>query len=335
MVIASPWTRGGVVCSQVFDHTSVIQFLERFLTHKTGKAVVEPNISPWRRTVCGDLTSAFQARKLDGVETPAFPTRNVFIEAIHKVQFKQPPSDFKQLTVAEVDQIIASPLASDLLPQQEKGVRRSCALPYELNAEAALNKDGSQLLLRLEARKDVFGSRSAGSAFNVYVFNKAGEFTVRSYAVAAGSSVTDSWLVRDLEDSAYHLQVLGPNGFFREFQGDGIANDPAIDITMDYARPKGKPNALTGGVEFKLANNQAGTSYKIEIHDNAYHTAPQSHMVLSGSKTSIVFDTHSSYGWYDFSVTSNAYPKFLRRYAGRVETGKWSFTDPFMGRVIG
>ena len=41
------------MCSQVFDHTSVLQFLE------TRFGVAEPNISKWRRAVCGDLTSAF------------------------------------------------------------------------------------------------------------------------------------------------------------------------------------------------------------------------------------------------------------------------------------
>ena len=53
MIVASPWSRGGFVCSQVFDHTSVIQFMEAL----TG--VVEPNISQWRRRVCGNLMSAF------------------------------------------------------------------------------------------------------------------------------------------------------------------------------------------------------------------------------------------------------------------------------------
>lgn len=52
-ILISPWTTGGWVCSQEFDHTSVLQFLERF----TG--VREPNISPWRRRTFGDLTSAF------------------------------------------------------------------------------------------------------------------------------------------------------------------------------------------------------------------------------------------------------------------------------------
>src|SRR5690606_26452173 len=45
MIIASPWSRGGKVNSQVFDHTSVLQFLEKFLTKKTGKNIQETNIS--------------------------------------------------------------------------------------------------------------------------------------------------------------------------------------------------------------------------------------------------------------------------------------------------
>ncbi len=53
-IIVSPWTAGGWVCSQPFDHTSILQFLERF----TG--LREPNISDWRRETFGDLTSAFR-----------------------------------------------------------------------------------------------------------------------------------------------------------------------------------------------------------------------------------------------------------------------------------
>jgi phospholipase C len=53
-VIVSPWTAGGWVASERFDHTSVLQFLEQF----TG--VEEPNITNWRRHTFGDLTSAFR-----------------------------------------------------------------------------------------------------------------------------------------------------------------------------------------------------------------------------------------------------------------------------------
>ncbi|WP_097901568.1 alkaline phosphatase family protein, partial [Streptomyces sp. b94] len=67
MLVVSPWTVGGYVCSEVFDHTSVIRFLERW----TG--VKEPNIGEWRRRVTGDLTSAFdftRARRQPAVERP-------------------------------------------------------------------------------------------------------------------------------------------------------------------------------------------------------------------------------------------------------------------------
>src|ERR1700693_3908354 len=65
-IIVSPWTAGGWVCSQPFDHTSVLQFLERF----TG--VQEPNISDWRRQTFGDLTSAFRFAE-GGGKVPALP----------------------------------------------------------------------------------------------------------------------------------------------------------------------------------------------------------------------------------------------------------------------
>ncbi len=49
MTVISPWSRGGFVCSQVFDHTSLIRFIE------TRFGVYETNITPWRRAVAGDL----------------------------------------------------------------------------------------------------------------------------------------------------------------------------------------------------------------------------------------------------------------------------------------
>lgn len=53
-IVVSPWTVGGWVCSELFDHTSQLRFLEKF----TG--VREPNISTWRRAHFGDMTSAFR-----------------------------------------------------------------------------------------------------------------------------------------------------------------------------------------------------------------------------------------------------------------------------------
>ena len=59
MLVLSPFSRGGHVASEVFDHTSQLRFLEeRF-------GVRAPNISAWRRRTAGDLTSALHPRTGD------------------------------------------------------------------------------------------------------------------------------------------------------------------------------------------------------------------------------------------------------------------------------
>ncbi|HWH09488.1 MAG TPA: alkaline phosphatase family protein [Solirubrobacteraceae bacterium] len=66
MLIASPFARGGLVCSDIFDHTSTLRFLEsRFGTEV-------PNLSAWRRSVTGDLTSAFNFAAVDR-SVPSLP----------------------------------------------------------------------------------------------------------------------------------------------------------------------------------------------------------------------------------------------------------------------
>ena len=81
-LIISPWTVGGFVASEQFDHTSTLQFLERL----TG--VVETNISEWRRQTFGDLTSALGFS--NGRATtfpPQLPaTIGEFWEAEHEVE---------------------------------------------------------------------------------------------------------------------------------------------------------------------------------------------------------------------------------------------------------
>ncbi len=64
LLVVSPWSTGGWVSSETFDHTSLIRFIEaRF-------GVDEPNITPWRRAICGDLTSAFDFKSAsDSVPT--------------------------------------------------------------------------------------------------------------------------------------------------------------------------------------------------------------------------------------------------------------------------
>ena len=72
-ILVSPWTVGGYVCHDTFDHTSVLRLLEKV----TG--VTAPNISAWRRKTVGDLTSALGATA--GTMIPAPPAHRRAAEA--------------------------------------------------------------------------------------------------------------------------------------------------------------------------------------------------------------------------------------------------------------
>ena len=331
LLIASPWSRGGNVCSQVFDHTSVLQFLEKLVTHKTGKPIEETNISRWRRAVCGDLTSAFQASHEDQGGVKAYLSRNAFIEEIHRAKFKDLPSGYHLLAEEEIEQIRLDPRASPLLARQEPGVRPSCALPYHLSVEGSLNNKRSHFTIAFHAQKDAFGSRSAGAPFVVYAMAGNDKMTVRNYAVEAGERLVDSWDLKAFESGRYHLRAYGPNGFFREFQG-GI-DDPPVDINFEYARISATDAALSGNVEIRCANHGASASNMVEVHDNAYKADKLIHILSPRGQKTLIIDTHTSFGWYDFSIRIAGHERFEKRYAGRVETGKAGFTDPAMGLV--
>jgi phospholipase C len=101
-VLISPWTVGGWVCSQPFDHTSILQLLEKV----TG--VREPNISQWRRDTFGDMTSAFRFGE---------PARSPVLPGTASAQ---------QLAAyaAENLQLPPIPGADQQVPVQEKGKRK-------------------------------------------------------------------------------------------------------------------------------------------------------------------------------------------------------------------
>ncbi len=329
MIIASPWSRGGCVCSQVFDHTSVLRFLEVLISHKTGKKIEESNITRWRRTVCGDLTSAFQTEKQGGrIESSK---RDAVIEAIHKAQFKKLPTGFHALTKKEIEEMRAKPSESALLPKQEPGVCPSCPLPYQLEVEGALSEDKSRFTIRFAAKKELFGDRSAGSPFIVYAIGAKAAALPRNYAVAAGEQLEDSWPLDLFDNKAYRLHVYGPNGFFREFSGDD--KQSKIDIRFDYVRVNGHKPALTGNIQI-LAHNRDSGIQTILVRDNAYNNPEAKQTLAPGEKAAFEFDASSSFGWYNVSVRLADDLQFEKRYAGRVETGRWSFSDPAMGRDV-
>ena len=94
---------------------------------------------------------------------------------------------------------------------------------------------------------------------------------------------------------------------------------------------------MSGNIELNIANLDQSHPITVEVTDNAYKSASQTKTIgPAGSKesrASMVLDLSHSFGWYDFSVRINGSDLFERRYAGRVETGKATFSDPAMGGV--
>jgi phospholipase C len=101
-ILISPWTTGGWVCSQPFDHTSVLQFLERF----TG--VREPNITAWRRRAFGDLTAGFRFSHSQKVQMPAAANDAVELARYEAARLPKP----------------VFPQTDQKFPVQEKGSRK-------------------------------------------------------------------------------------------------------------------------------------------------------------------------------------------------------------------
>jgi phospholipase C len=329
MIVASPWSRGGYVCSQVFDHTSVLQLLEKVLTHRTGRKVEEPNITAWRRCICGDLTSAFRPAADDKAGLSGFLARDPFIETIHRAQFRKLPDGPEPLSAKEIDQIRKMPQDSRL-PSQEPGVRRACALPYQLLVDGGLNKERTHFAIRLEAKNELFADRAAGAPFIAYAFTGK-EVVVRHYTVAAGESVEDNWPLTVFDGGKYHCAVYGPNGLFREFLGDG--NDPVLDLRLDYERASARAPALTGRVEILLTAGEGVRNKKLMIRDNAYGNKEAQSVLAGDTSQRLAIETARSFGWYDLGIALTDFPRFSRRYAGRVETGNPGISDPAMGRA--
>lgn len=332
LVIASPWSKGGWVNSEVFDHTSTLQFLEKFLTNKTGKKITEPNISDWRRTVCGDLTTAFRPYNGEEIPTPQPLNKDEHAESIHKAKFKKLPDDYKLLTADEIALINKAPQASPYMPKQEQGIKPSCALPYQLYVDGKLSADKKSFEVKFTASDKVFGSKAIGSPFNVYAPGKYLNEDVRTwaYTAKAGDTVSDEWPLSDFENSNYHLRTYGPNGFFREFKGN--ANDPALDVVCEYQHSLTDSKKLTGNIQLAL-HNLSNKQHSVQVIDHAYKTNNHTALVKPSGTSNLVLNLAKSHGWYDFSIKVSGSTSFEKRYAGRVETGLSTFTDPQMGNV--
>lgn len=339
MIIASPWTRGGKVCSQVLDHTSSLQFIEKFIQRKFGKTIYQDTITDWRRAICGDLTAVFT--KFDKTDKQRLPflNRNQFVQRIYNAKFKDVPKGYKALSAEEINVFKNNPTKSKWKPLQEPGGRPSLPLPYELYAEGHLDKASKVVSIDMQVGNKIFQDKACGAPFMVYAHGgylsmeaekKRSEVyepvRVWHFSLTAGSQLSYEWPLNHFQQGSYDLRLYGPNGFYRGLSGN--QKDPDLDIQLQYEPKRLMVHSLTGNLVLKLSNKDKHFSHELVIIDKAYGKAPLKKRLPAGATTDLVINLKSSDGWYDFVVKVTGNELFERHYAGRVETGKLSIADP-------
>jgi phospholipase C len=119
LLVVSPFSRGGFVCSDRFDHTSILRFLET----RFGAEV--PYLSDWRRSVTGDLTSAFNFAAPDA-SVPQLPARSDADPAVLGSNCATLPP-----TLGGAPTLISYPVPPNSTPHQEPGRPRRPSGPCD------------------------------------------------------------------------------------------------------------------------------------------------------------------------------------------------------------
>jgi phospholipase C len=296
MIVISPWSKGGYVSSEVFDHTSLIRFIEkRFGPHNPG--LKENNITKWRRAVAGDLTSAFNFTSPNDAKVP-LPSTVAYL----------PPDNQRH------PDYVPAPPTDQAMPAQEPGTRPARPVPYELSVEG--KADLGQQAFRID-----FGNTGKSTAvYHVRSGNtKTGPWT---YTVQPGADISDSWALSANSRGGYDLSVYGPNGFLRSFKGSTSGQNIAnLNIATSY-------DDSGHGITLEITN--LGATCQVSILDS-YSKDQTTHTLKAGEELTKHWNLKKSYGWYDFVLEVNTDTTFQQHIAGHVETGEESMTDPAIG----
>lgn len=292
MFVVSPWSRGGWVCSEVFDHTSVLRFMEaRF-------GVREPNISAWRRAVCGDLTRALD---FTAGPTSAATARATFAETGPAAQRAR---GWPGITRPRTPTVVEPPV-------QRPGTRPARPLAYDLHANMLATEGGT---VGVELRNP------GHAAAVVHVVDRLRiDALPRRYTLAAGTQLVERWSLDDA--GRYDLWLLGPNGWHRRFRGR--AGHRALGAILNAAR---------GARSLRLQLANAGDrEIEVAVRAMAYlNGASRVERLAPRSARTVTLPLDTAHHWYDWALTVNDHPDVLMRWAGHVETGRASMTDPAM-----
>ncbi|MBK0027121.1 phospholipase C, phosphocholine-specific [Stenotrophomonas sp. S48] len=273
LYVISPWSRGGWVDSQVYDHTSVLRLIERRF------GVACPDISPWRRAVSGDLVNAFDFAQRD--------TRP-FVRAL-------PDVSAAAARAATLPGRTVPALPDDLQPaRQESGVRPARALPYRPQVQVQ-TRDTDSITLALSCE---------GAAAVLHVYDRLRlEQIPRRYTLLPGHPLQDHWPLD--AQGRYDLWVLGPNGFHRHFQGNASA--PALQAWVQHSDAKLRLSLRNPGTTAQTVRVSAG-AYAGHMPEQTLSLAAGAEQVLdwNAAPTAGWYDLHLQAGEQQLRLAGRA-----------------------------
>ena len=284
MIIASPWTRGGFVDSNTYNHTSMLQFLE------TWTGVQAATITDWRRSISGDLTAAFDFARPD-FSIPDLP------DTVPLIMQSDQEKNFPPVTTP--------PEGGQTAPVQESGSRPHRPSLSQPQADAVVHRGSGQVTATLSVRGKV------GVSLAVYPDNFM-PFTATPFTVLQGSKQTYTW---DTTKTAgkYAFSVHGPDGFLTSFAGAVVpAGQNAGPVPSVAATLVRRPAAV---VRLTLANDgQKDVVFTLTPNEFAGHSQT---VRVDGHPKTVNWPTDAD-GYYDVTITADSGDGFTRRYAGRI-----------------
>ncbi|MER5886623.1 phospholipase C, phosphocholine-specific [Streptomyces sp. NPDC001941] len=300
MLVMSPWTRGGWVSSEVFDHTSVLRFLETW-TAALGTPAACPNISAWRRRVTGDLTGVFDfARPVYGVPAGLPATKVIGYSTCGPLPNPAPQNN--------------------ALPAQEPGTRPARALPYQPNGNLdrlEFGAAGKVLAWFSMANQGAPATSAAHFSLHPNAYRATEPW---QYTVDPGGTATDFFNIGTGNGAGkYDFTMTGPNRFLRRFAGDATKAGRYAEVAARYATA-----ADTGKQALFLKfTNTSTAAVTFTVRSANYRTdGPWTYTVDPGGSAEDHFNVVAyTDGWYDFTVTVGSDTTWSRRYTGHVETG--------------
>ncbi|KIF78286.1 hypothetical protein QR77_39885 [Streptomyces sp. 150FB] len=315
LLLLSPWTRGGWVTSEVSDHTSVIQFMEKWST-ALGKPAISPNISAWRRRVCGDLTGAFD------FTSPVY--------GLPRLPSLEPIGD-------DVD--YDPPVTTNTMPKQEGGTKKARPLPYQPNANLVgfTRQHGKPATAKLEFSNNgphvsrashfsVYNNRADSPSLADYPAKFPGQYTVDASHNLSRTVSGTAPVGKDDNDSAYDITVLGPNRFLRRFTGDLDREGSTAQVEARYER-KGHSHGERDVLVLRLTNDgHQSVTFTVRSDQYLKDRTVTHHVPARGHVTHTVDPLDKSNGWYDLTVKVSGDSSWSRQYIGHIENGSHSVT---------